>query len=259
MSTSEESILAFVDFRPIVFLDIESTGVDTESDRIIEITLAVFDSLGAEEPETHRINPGIPIPAEATEVHGITDAGVADAPKFAELADELLEDLSGVDYGGFNIVGFDLPILEAEFKRCGIAFDWTQAHIADGYAIMCQQEPRSLEGALMFYCEQPLEGAHGSRADVNAAIAVVAAQAERYGIELTEELDTAGRRPEWADRAGKFQWNSAGVLVFGFGKHIGKPISHDLEYLEWMMRKDFPSDTKSLISETIAGRHPGRH
>jgi DNA polymerase-3 subunit epsilon len=254
-----DSITRFIDFRPIVFLDIESTGVDTENDRIIEITLAVFDSLGAEEPVTHRINPEIPIPAEATEVHGITDAGVASSPKFAELADELLEDLSGVDYGGFNIVGFDLPILEAEFKRCGIAFDWTQAYIADGYAIMCQQEPRSLEGALMFYCDKPLEGAHGSRADVDAAIRVIAAQAERYGIELAEDLDKAGRRPEWADRTGRLRLDADGVLVFGFGKHQGTPITECIEYVEWMLRKDFPSDTKAMLSKAIAGRHPGRH
>jgi DNA polymerase-3 subunit epsilon len=261
MSTETDAIFDLVDCRPIVFLDVESTGVSTEDDRIVEITLTRFEV--HDEPRvptviTHRIHPEMRIPAEATEVHGITDLGVADAPKFAELADELLEQLLGVDFGGFNIVGFDLPMLEAEFKRCGIAFDWTQARIIDGYAIMCQQEPRTLEGALMFYCGELLEGAHRTIADVSASIAIVAAQAERYGIEDPDELDAAGRRPEWADRTGKIRIGADGELVFGFGKHAGKPLAHDLEYCEWIMRKDFPSDTKAIVSEVLADRHPGR-
>lgn len=252
--------------RPIVFLDTESTGIDTENDRIVMLTLLRFEPPTAQDPggsqwrATWLINPQFPIPAEATEVHGITDADVAGKPKFAELAEDLFDRLAGCDYGGFNVIGFDLPLLEAEFARCGIRFEWQDASIADGYAIMCQQEPRSLEGALRFYCGEQLEGAHTTDADVDAAIRVIAAQAERYGIEpFPESLDAAGRREDWADRSGRIRMRADGALVFGFGKHAGHELAAHRDYCEWILRKDFPSDTKRIIraalpSEAIASR-----
>lgn len=250
--------------RPLVFLDAESTGVNTEEDRIVELTLARFEPGEKAPPEikSRLINPTIPIPPEATAVHGITDLDVENEPPFSAIASSLYHQLdTDVDFGGFNIVGFDLPILEAEFGRCGFAFRWQEACCIDGYAIMAQREPRDLAGALMFYCAITHTDAHRSEADVQAAIDVVAGQVNRYpDIEHTAEaLDAAGRRPEWVDRRGKIMLGAEGELVFGFGKHYGKPIKGQVGYLRWM-RDDaaFPIDTQAIIGEVIVAHEAGK-
>ena len=251
--------------RPLVFLDAESTGVNTEEDRIVELTLARFEPGEDKPPEikSRLINPTIPIPPEATAVHGITDLDVANEPPFSAIASSLYHQIdTGVDFGGFNIIGFDLPILEAEFGRCGFVFQWQGACCIDGYAIMAQREPRDLAGALMFYCSTVHTDAHRSEADVQAAIDVVAGQVNRYpDIEHTAEaLDAAGRRPEWVDRRGKIMIDEQGETVFGFGKHYGKPIESQVGYLRWMLNDaDFPTDTNAIIREVVDAHEAAKY
>lgn len=243
--------------RPLVFLDAEATGVDTEQDRVCELTLSRFEPGGAGAPEirSRLINPTVPIPPEATAVHGITDGDVAGEPTFSQLSASLLELLTDVDFGGYNIVGYDLPLLEAEFRRCGLAFEWQQRACVDGFAILSRQEPRDLQSVYrrMFGDEAGEElDWHRSEADVAAAIAVVGKQVLQYGLHSAAELDAGGRRPEWADRQGKLHVSDAGELVFGFGKHFGKPVESQIGYLRWMLAQEFPTDTVALIRPIVA-------
>lgn len=248
--------------RPLVFLDAEGTGVNTEEDRIVELTIARLDLAntyfyeGADGPNvdirSRLINPTVPIPPEATAVHGITDEDVAGEPTFAQIATSLLEHLTGVDFGGFNIVGYDLPLLEAEFARCGLEFDWQQQFCVDGYAILCQQEPRDLASVYRRMFGEELEGAHRSEADVAAAMRVAFGQAELFELGTPEKLDAGGRREDAADRQGKILITEDLELVFGFGKHYGKPLRSQVGYLRWMLEQDFPSDTCAIVSEIVA-------
>lgn len=252
--------------RPLVFLDAESTGVNTDDDRIVELTVCRFEPNGPPGPEikSRLIFPMMLIPPEATAIHGITDADVADEPSFAHVANNLLEILSDVDYGGFNIVGFDLPLLEAEFARCDLEFAWQDASCVDGYAIMAQREPRTLAGALKFYTGRDVDPAdlHRSETDVTIAVQVVMSQISRYGDlgATADQLDAAGRRPEWADRQGKIIRNDDGEFAFGFGKHYGKPIGSQVGYLRWMLNDaDFPTDTNAIIAAVVAAHEAAKN
>jgi len=239
--------------RPLVFLDCEGTGVNTEEDRILELTIARLELDGAApEIRSRLINPTVPIPAESTAVHGITDTDVAEAPTFSSIGRSLHEHLTGVDYGGFNIVGYDLPLLEAEFARCGLEFDWQAASCVDGYAILCQQEPRDLASVFERMFGEELAGAHRSEADVEAAMRVVFGQADAYELHSAEQLDAAGRRDTWADRTGRITIGEELELLFGFGKHFGKPLRSQVGYLRWMLEQGFPRDTCAIITEIVA-------
>ncbi len=245
--------------RPLVFLDCEGTGVNTEQDRIIELTIARLEVDGAPpEIQSRLINPTIPIPAESTAVHGITDADVAGAPTFSSIGRSLHEALVGVDYGGFNIVGYDLPLLEAEFARCGLEFAWQSASCVDGYAILCQQEPRDLASVYGRMFGEVLEGAHRSEADVEAAMRVVFGQADAYELQTAEQLDAAGRRDTWADRTGKITLSEDLELLFGFGKHFGQPLRSQVGYLRWMLEQGFPRDTCAIIGEVVAAHEAAK-
>lgn len=239
--------------RPLVWLDIEGTGTNTEDDRIVELAIARYDPEQTKpEERQRRINPGIPIPAAATEIHGISDQDVADSPRFGAIARDLLTILEGADYAGFNITGYDLPLLEAEFRRVNLAFDWTTAKIVDGYRILIQHEPRDL--ATMYHratgCE--LAEAHAASADLQAAMVVLEDLACRHGLDRTPEaLDAAGLNPEWADRTGRFIVEASGRIVFGFGKHEGKPAAAEPDYLSWMLGQDFNPDTKEIARAAL--------
>lgn len=238
--------------RPLVFLDIEGTGTDFEKDRIVEISTVRFDVDDSVDRDTRRLNPGVPIPESATKIHGITDADVADSESFADYAPTLFELLDDADFGGFNIVGYDLPILEAEFRRVGFVFDWIDRSCVDGYRIMVVQEKRDLAAALRFYCDRDLEDAHAAEADTTASIDVAIAQAERYGFETVGDLDAAGRNLDWADRTGKIRIADDGTYVFGFGKNQGKPLDYDVGYLRWMLGQTFPSDTVAIVRAVLS-------
>lgn len=241
--------------RPIIFFDLETTGVDTAKDRIVEISMVKVKPDGEEEVRTRRINPGIPIPPEATAIHGITDADVANAPKFAQIARSLEEFIRGCDFGGFNSNRFDLPVLVEEFMRAGIDVDFKRRRFVDVQNIFHKKEQRTLVAAYKFYCGKELDGAHSAEADTLATYEVLKAQLERYD-DLANDIDALAEfstRGDAADYAGRILYDEKGVEVFGFGKYKGRSVAEvfraEPSYYAWMMNGDFPLYTKKIITE----------
>jgi DNA polymerase-3 subunit epsilon len=254
--------------RPLVVLDLETTGLDPATDRIVEIGCVKLASAGRDsqpgrEVRSWRVNPGRPIPPASAQVHGITDADVATCPTFDALAREVHGFLEGCDLSGFHVEAFDLPLLAHEFERAGIDFPGWAPHVVDTRSLFVLREPRGLAAALSFYCGRELVGAHGAVADAVAAADVLLAQIERYP-DLPASVDAlhAACHPVAADAvdaAGKVRW-VGGEAVLGFGKHTGKPLrqlaADTPDYLRWMLAADFPADTKRIIGEALAGRYP---
>ena len=241
--------------RPIVFFDLETTGVDTSKDRIVEISMIKVWPDGKEEVKTRRINPEMPIPAEATAVHGITDADVADAPRFAQVAKSLEEFIRGCDFGGFNSNRFDLPMLVEEFMRAGLNVDLKRRRFIDVQNIFHKKEQRTLVAAYKFYCDKSLDEAHSAEADTRATYEVLKAQLDRYD-DLENDVDALAdysSRGEAADYAGRILYDEKGVEVFGFGKYKGRSVAEvfreEPSYYAWMMNGDFPLYTKKVITE----------
>lgn len=241
--------------RPIVFFDLETTGVDTSKDRIVEISMIKVWPDGKEEVKTRRINPEMPIPAEATAVHGITDADVADAPRFAQVAKSLEEFIRGCDFGGFNSNRFDLPMLVEEFMRAGLNVDLKRRRFIDVQNIFHKKEQRTLVAAYKFYCDKNLDEAHSAEADTRATYEVLKAQLDRYD-DLENDVDALAdysSRGEAADYAGRILYDEKGVEVFGFGKYKGRSVAEvfreEPSYYAWMMNGDFPLYTKKVITE----------
>ena len=241
--------------RPIVFFDLETTGVDASKDRIVEISMIKVMPDGTEDTRTRRINPGMPIPAEATAVHGITDADVADAPKFAQVAKSLEEFIRGCDFGGFNSNRFDLPLLVEEFMRAGLSVDLKRRKFIDVQNIFHKKEQRTLVAAYKFYCDKDLDEAHSAEADTLATYEVLLAQLERYP-DLDNDVDMLAEyssRGETVDYAGRIVYNDKGEEVFGFGKYRGRSVCEvfrtEPSYYSWMMNGDFPLYTKKVITE----------
>ncbi len=249
--------------RPLVFFDLETTGVNVGSDRIVEIAAVKFLPRGGSKEFHHRVNPEMPIPADATRVHGITDADVALEPTFRQLAPRLLDFIGDADLSGFNVRRFDLPMLLEEFRRVDVPFDVEGRHVVDVLTIYHMREPRDLSAALRFYCDREHSGAHGALADVLATAEVFAAQLDRYA-DLPRELSTLERvvhprNPSWVDDDGKFIWQD-GEAVISFGKHRGTSlrtlVRKQREYLDWMMMGNFPASAKAVIREALHGRFP---
>lgn len=249
--------------RPLVWLDLETTGLSPQRDRIVEISTLKECPDGACERRTRRLNPGIPIPPEATEVHGITDSDVRDQPPFERIARSLCEFLDGSDLAGFGIARFDLPLLCAEFQRAGVAFQVDGRAVIDAQTIFRVKEPRDLSAAVRFYLARDLEGAHESTVDAEAARAVFLAQLERYP-ELPgdpEELATALRDPTWVDAEGKLLWRRSEIVV-NFGAHRGKTLrelaTSEPDYLEWVLKSDFSQEIvihmREALGEPLASR-----
>ena len=250
--------------RPIVFFDLETTGVDASKDRIVEISMIKVMPDGTEDTRTRRINPGMPIPAEATAVHGITDADVANAPKFAQVAKSLEEFIRGCDFGGFNSNRFDLPLLVEEFMRAGLSVDLKRRKFIDVQNIFHKKEQRTLVAAYKFYCDKELEDAHSAEADTLATYEVLKAQLDRYP-ELENDIDALAdfsSRGETADYAGRIVYDDKGSEVFGFGKYKGRRVEdifeQDPSYYTWMMNGDFPLYTKKVITEIRLRKKNGR-
>jgi DNA polymerase-3 subunit epsilon len=244
--------------RPLAVIDLETTGVDPRTDRIVEIS--VLKVVPGEEPvhKTRRVNPGIPIPPEATQLHRITDADVAGEPPFAKLAAGLLKLLEGCDLCGFNIKRFDLPLLTAEFERAGTSFSLAGRAIIDPLEIFHRREPRDLAAAVRFYCGREHIDAHSAAADVLAAVAVLDGILERYDdlprtlLELHEQFRARGA----ADAHAKFL-ELNGQLVFNFGKFQGKSLdeiaTNEPTYLQWMLSETtFLADTKEIVRAALA-------
>ncbi|MBM3437930.1 MAG: 3'-5' exonuclease [Bacteroidetes bacterium] len=240
--------------RPLVVFDLETTGVSVTHDRIVEICLLkVFPDM-REEIRTYRINPGIPIPAGATAVHGISNADVADKPSFKSMAPELHAYLRDCDFGGFNSNKFDFPMLVEEFFRAGIEFDVRACKFIDAQRIYHMKEPRTLSAAYEFYCSRDLENAHSAEADTVATWEIIRAQINKYQ-DLPQEIEGLHKltgQDLLADLAGRLVFNDKGEVIFNFGKHKGRTVKDVLlnepGYYNWMMEGDFPQQTKNVMS-----------
>jgi len=248
--------------RPLAFFDLETTGIRPDSDRIVEICVVVAHPGGRRETYTRRVNPGQPIPPSATAVHGITDADVSREPLFPEIAPEVMRIFEGADLAGFNIISFDVPLLEAEFARAGLLFRREGRRLLDAQRIFHIREPRTLSGAVRFYVGREHEGAHGAEADVLATVDVLDAQLDHYK-DLPRDVEALARAcipAGWIDVQGKIRW-AGDEVVLEVGKHRGKTLRHLVQaepsYLRWMADKsDFPADTRAIIREALEGRLP---
>jgi DNA polymerase III subunit epsilon len=243
--------------RPIAFIDLETTGVNLANDRIVEIAIAKMMPDGSRQTRRKLINPGMPIPPESTEIHGITNEMVKDAPSFKSVANELKQYIDGCDLGGYNSNRFDIPLLMEEFLRAGIEVDLSNRRMIDVQHIFYQMEPRTLTAAVKFYCNKELEGAHGAEADINATIDVLLAQLQRYqqlGNSVDSILGTIGEE-KIVDYARRLVFDDKGVEVFNFGKYKGRAVADVLksepQYYDWMMKGDFPLHTKQKLTEIL--------
>jgi DNA polymerase-3 subunit epsilon len=241
--------------NPIIFLDLETTGVDVSRDRIVEISLVKILPGGDREVKTRRVNPEMHIPEEATAIHGITDEDVKDCPPFRAIAKSLASYMEGSDLGGYNSNRFDIPMLVEEFLRVGVDVDFKRRKFVDVQNIFHQKEKRTLEAAYKFYCDRELENAHSAEADVVATYEVLEAQLDRYP-DLENDvafLADFSARDNCADYAGRVVYDEKGVEIFGFGKHKGRSVSEVFQkeptYYTWMMEGDFPAFTKKVITE----------
>lgn len=240
--------------KPIIFFDLETTGTNITDDRIVELSYIKVYPDGREESKTLRINPGRPIPAEATAVHHISDADVADKPLFEQVAKELAAVFTGVDIAGFNSNRFDVPLLMEEFLRVGVNIDMSKCRFVDVQTIFHKMEQRTLSAAYLFYCGKELDGAHSADADTRATYEVLKAQLDRYSslqndIEFLAKFSTQSRN---VDFAGRIVYNDKNVEVFNFGKYKGMPVAEvlarDSGYYSWIMQGDFPLNTKNVIT-----------
>ena len=236
-----------------MFFDLETTGTNPSTDRIVEISLIKVMPDGREMEHSHRINPGIPIPASSTAIHHITDADVANEPKFSDIAAKLNKWLEGCDMAGYNSNKFDVPLLLEEFKRAGIPFDTSGRRFVDVQNIFYAMEPRTLVAAYRFYCGKDLEGAHSATCDTHATYEVLMSQLDRYEDlqNDVEKLSKIGQK-RTLDLAGRIAEDENGNPVFNFGKYKGQKVEdvfkRDIGYYSWMMQGEFPQNTKDVIT-----------
>lgn len=242
--------------NPLVFFDLETTGTNINSDRIVEICYLKVYPNGNEESKTLRINPEMHIPEASTAVHGIHDEDVADCPKFKDVAKDIAKDLEGADIAGFNSNRFDVPVLVEEFLRAGIDIDLTKRKFIDVQVIYHKLEQRTLSAAYKFYCGKNLEDAHTAEGDTRATYEVLEAQLDRYPDVLQNDvnfLSTYSTFTKNADFAGRIIYNDQGVEVFNFGKYKGQPVREVLQrdpgYYGWILNGDFTLNTKSVLTK----------
>lgn len=242
--------------NPVVFLDLETTGVDVAKDRIVELCYIKVFPDGTEESETLRINPTIHIPENTTAIHGITDDDVKDCPTFEKVARNLQAVFAGCDFAGFNSNRFDIPLLVEEFLRCGIDFDLTKRKFIDVQNIYHKLEQRTLVAAYKYYCNKDLENAHTAEADTRATLEVLEAQLDKYPDLLKNDvsfLDDFSKMNRNVDFAGRIVYNDNGEEVFNFGKHKGKLVKDVLKrepsFYNWMMQGDFSLNTKQVLTK----------
>lgn len=240
--------------RPIIFFDLETTGTNITHDRIVEISVIKIMPNGEEREFTKRINPEMPIPTEATAIHHITDADVAEAPTFKQLASSLAKGFEGCDIAGYNSNRFDVPMLAEEFTRAGVDFDFSRARFIDVQTIFHKKEQRTLVAAYRFYCGKELEGAHSANADTRATYEVLKAQLDRYS-DLPNDMDELSKfsAPNRnVDLMGRIVLNEKDVPVINFGKYKGQSVievlKRDPGYYSWIQQGDFSGDTKRTFT-----------
>lgn len=241
--------------KPIVFFDLETTGVNVATDRIVEISIIKVFPNGTEERKTYRINPEMPIPPQSTAVHGISDADVADCPKFKQIAKELVDIFIDADIAGYNSNKFDVPLLAEEFIRAEVNFDLKKRNFVDVMSIFMKKEPRNLSAAYKFYCNADLENAHSANADTEATYEVFKAQLERYSDigNSIQEISKFSTYNSNADFMGRFIYDADNNVVVNFGKYKGQLLSDvfkkDSAYYDWMMKGDFALYTKKVLAD----------
>ncbi len=240
--------------RPIIFFDLETTGTNITHDRIVEISIIKVLPSGEEQERTRRINPEMPIPAEATAIHHITDADVANEPTFRQLAKSLAEIFADCDIAGFNSNRFDIPLLLEEFHRAGIVLDLSKTRFVDVQTIYHKMEPRNLSAAYKYYCGQDLEAAHSANADTRATLEVLKAQLDKYP-ELTNDVKALSEfscHNRNVDFAGRLIYNDANKEVINFGKYKGQlaedVLRRDPGYYSWVQQGDFQQNTKDAFA-----------
>ena len=242
--------------KPIIFFDLETTGVNISHDRIIELSYIKVYPNGTEEEKSMRINPEMSIPAESTAIHHITDEDVADKPTFKQIAKELAKVFEGCDIAGYNSNRFDIPLLMEEFLRAGINIELSRQKFVDVQTIFHKMEQRTLSAAYKFYCNGDLENAHSANADTRATYEVLKAQLDRYpnlknDVEFLSNFSSFNKN---VDLMGRIVYNEQGVEVFNFGKYKGVSVKEvfkrrDPSYYAWMMNGDFALDTKRVITK----------
>ncbi len=242
--------------RPLVFIDLETTGVNLATDRIVEVAIVKVLQNGTKLVKQKIINPQIPIPKSSSDIHGITDEKVKDAPTFKEVANELKQFIDNADLSGYNSNRFDIPMLMEEFIRAGITIEMTNRKMVDVQHIFHMMEKRTLGAAYKFYCEKELNGAHSAEADATATWEILEAQLTRYehlGNTLETILQFTGEE-KFVDFARRFIMEND-IEVFNFGKHKGRPVCDVLkaepQYYDWMMKGDFPLHTKQKLTEIL--------
>ena len=252
--------------RPIAFFDLETTGINVVRDRIIEISILKVTPQGDFISKTKRVNPTIPIPKESSDVHGISDADVKDAPTFKAIAKSVADFLVDCDLSGFNMVKFDLPLLLEEFARCGIDFDFKSRSLIDSQKIFFMMEQRNLSAAYEFYVGQPIEtlgAAHSAEVDTMACYHVLCKQIEKYAGKSAKGREIEGIKNDMkhlhtmlgedrADLAGHFNRKNDGKICFNFGKFRGQEIKEvfakEPNYYSWIMQAEFPMETKKYLT-----------
>lgn len=241
--------------NPLVFFDLETTGIDIVHDRIVEISMVKVMPNGDEIVKTRRINPGMPIPPESTAIHGITDDDVKDCPSFKEIAKSLAAQIEGCDLAGFNSNRFDIPMLAEEFLRAGVDVNLGRRKFVDVQTIFHKKEQRNLTAAYKFYCQKDLENAHSAEADTMATYEVLKAQLDRYP-DLENDINFLSQYSSFSknvDFAGRMVYNEQGKEVINFGKYKGRLVEEVLKndpgYYGWMMNGDFPLNTKQMLTE----------
>lgn len=240
--------------NPIIFFDLETTGLDIANDRIIEIAYIKVYPNGDEESFTYRINPERPIPAESTAVHGITDEDVKDCPTFKQKASKIATDFKGCDLAGYNSARFDLPMLAEEFLRADVDIDLSTRKMIDVQTIFHKKEQRTLSAAYKFYCQQDLVDAHAAMADTKATYEILQSQLDRYpdlqnDMAFLADYTSTSKN---VDFAGRIVYNEKGVEVINFGKYKGQPVvdvlKNDPGYYGWILQADFPLTTKQAFT-----------
>jgi DNA polymerase-3 subunit epsilon len=254
--------------KPIAFFDLETTGVNISTDRIIEICVVRVSPPDEKvEVKTFRVNPGIPIPDQSSSIHGIYDKDVADKPAFAEIAQQIAAFMKDCDLGGFNSIRFDIPLLIEEFFRVGIEFDISKRKLIDSQRIFHLMEPRTLGAAYKFYCNKELENAHSAEADTLATYHILKAQIARYADKQVKDAEGKVSTPikndmqvlhdfsvgNMVDLAGRMVMSDKGDELFNFGKYKGMKVKDTLlkdpMYYDWIMKGDFPQDTKKKLTQ----------